>query len=192
MKKETKQNLGKYTLTAITMYAFSLLFSLLSLIFIIDKIPSWLKFVVSFIFIVPILYISFLQGKSSGEKLFKARAKTTLSNLHAEEAIAIPYHRCVYHVLGFVVPLLFVLIFAVIFDNGVLRLILYAFEFPAALLFSSVGVLPLHTASPIMLAVFIPYTLIVAGMFVLGYLLKAYRLKRQHADIESEIRMFDN
>ena len=103
-----------------------------------------------------------------------------------------PYHRCVFHVIGFVAPLLLIIVFAVIFRSSVLRLIVFAFEFPVALLFSSVGVIDTAVTSPIMLALFIPYTLLLAGMFVLGYILMLYRLKRRHAEIESEIRMFDN
>lgn len=192
MKKETKKEIVRYVLTSLTLYGFALVFSLLSLIFIVDKIPNWVQFIVSFLFIAPTFYISFIQGKSNGEKLFKARAKTSLTDLHAEEAIDLPYHKCVFHVLGFVVPLVLCTVFAVIFKNTVLRIIVYGFEFPMALMFSSVHVMDLSVSSPIMLAAFLPYTLLLAGMFILGYLLSLYRLKRRQADIQSELRMFDN
>lgn len=192
MKKQTKKEIVSYVLSTLFLYGFSLVFSLLSLIFIADKIPKWVQFVVSFVFIAPILYIAYVQGRTQGEKLFKARAKTSLTDLHAEQAICLPYHKCVWHVIGFCVPLVLCTVFAVALKNTVFRLIVLAFEFPVALMFYSVGVIDIAVASPIMFAIFVPYALIVAGIFVLGYLLTLYRLKRRQADIESEIRMFDN
>ena len=66
------------------------------------------------------------------------------------------------------------------------------FEFPVALLFSSVKVIKLDVTTPLTLAVFIPYTLIVAGVFVFGYIRKILQLKKRHAEIKSELRSFDN
>ncbi|MDE6398116.1 MAG: hypothetical protein K2L51_02235, partial [Clostridiales bacterium] len=94
MKKETKKDIQAYVFSTLMLYGFSLLFSLLSLIFIIDKIPDWLKCVVSFVFMAPVFYLAYIQGKSHGEKLFKARAKTTLSDIHSEEGFELPYYRC--------------------------------------------------------------------------------------------------
>lgn len=174
------------------MYGFSLIFSLLSLIFIYEKIPNWVQFLISFVFIAPIFYFSFMQGKSSGEKMFKSRAKTTLADIHSGRGINIPYYKCVFHVIGFVVPLYVIFILSVILKNTVLRLVAMIFAFPAALMFSSINVLSLSNVTPITLAIFLPYVLLEAGMFVLGYFLKSYALKRQHGNIENEIRAFDN
>ena len=76
MKKQTKQNIKRYVLSCFTIYGISLLFSLFSLIFILDIMPGWLQFVVSFVFIAPTMFMLFSQGKVQGEKLFKLRAKT--------------------------------------------------------------------------------------------------------------------
>lgn len=192
MNKSTRKRIGRYALSSLMLYLFALVFSLLSLIFIVDKIPAWGKFIASFVFIVPVFYISYIQGKMQGEKLFRERASTTLSDIHAEVRLQLPYHYGVFHVLGFAVPLLLLIVFAVIFKNTALRLIVFAFEFPIGLLFSSVKVFDTAVSSPLMLAIFIPYTLLLAGMFVLGFALAMYRLKRRQAEIESEIRMFDN
>lgn len=51
MKKQTKKEIVSYVLSTLFLYGFSLVFSLLSLIFIADKIPKWVQFVVSFVFI---------------------------------------------------------------------------------------------------------------------------------------------
>ena len=99
---------------------------------------------------------------------------------------------CVFHVLGFVIPVFAVLILSVILKNNVLQFIGIIFEFPIALIFLSVGALNLQTPSAVMLGIFLPYTLIAAGMFILGFVLKVYRLKCQHGSIRNELRTFDN
>lgn len=193
MTKETKKEIGRYAVSSISLLGFSLVFSLFSLIFIVsDKIPAWARIVVSFIFIAPTIYIALTQGKAQGERLFKAHAKTTLSDLHGEMPIEIPYYKCVFHVLGFVVPLTVVYVIAVILKSNALRLAAMIFEFPVALLFSSAKVIKLDVTTPLTLAVFIPYTLIVAGVFVFGYIRKILQLKKRHAEIKSELRSFDN
>ncbi|MCI8412743.1 MAG: hypothetical protein HFE47_01430 [Clostridia bacterium] len=192
MKKETKKEIGGYVMSNLTILVFSLIFSLLALIFIIDKIPKWLQFVISFVFMAPVFFIVFSQGKNRGERIFKEHAKTTLDNIHGEQAIEIPYHKCVYHVIGFVSLMLIFCVLATALKNTVLRMFVFIFEFPAVLLFSSVGALALDVVTPVTLAIFIPYTLIEAGMFVLGYFFQIRKLRRRHADIENEIRMFDN
>ena len=82
MDKTNKNEIKRYVLSTLTLYGFSLIFGLLSMIFIIDKIPEWLQFVISFVFVAPTAYISFSQGKAQGEKKFKEKAKTTLTDIH--------------------------------------------------------------------------------------------------------------
>lgn len=192
MKKETKKEIASYAISSLMLFAFSLIFSLFSLIFFIDKIPNVVQFLISFIFIAPTFYIAFVQGRHQGERLFKANFRTTLNDLHSEHEIKIPYYKCIFYVLGFIVPLIILLIVAVIAKSTSVRLIVLAFEFPVALMFSSINVLNMKIVTPLTLAVFVPYTLLIAGMFILGYVLKILALRRQHANIESEIRMFDN
>ncbi len=193
MTKETKKNIGRYAISSISLLGFSLVFSLFSFIFIVsDKIPAWVRIIVSFVFIAPIIYLAFSQGKTQGERLFKAHAKTTLSDLHEEMPLDIPYYKCVFHVLGFAVPLTVLYIIAVILKSNAVRFAAMIFEFPVALLFSSANIIKLNVTTPLTLAVFIPYTFIVAGVFVFGYILKIQQLKRRHAEIKSELRSFDN
>ncbi len=45
MKKQTKKEIVSYVLSTLFLYGFSLVFSLLSLIFIADKIPKWVQFI---------------------------------------------------------------------------------------------------------------------------------------------------
>ena len=192
MRPETKRNVKRYAMTHILIYGISLLFSLLSLIFIVDKIPSWVQFLVSFVFMAPVFYMSFMRGKEQGERIFKENAKTTLDNLHSEEAIVLPYRKCIFHVLYYVIPLFIVTILTVTVRKTALRLIVFALTFPVVLLFSSVGAYDTKTCSPVLAAFVLPYVLLVAGTFVLGYILQIVRSKRRHAAIENEIRMFDN
>lgn len=192
MKKETRKEIGRYVLSSLTIMGISLLFSLLSLIFLIDKIPSWLKFAVSLIFIAPIVFVSFNQGKSQGEKLYKGLAKNSLSDIHAEQAVDIPMYKCIFHVLPYVVIMFALFIASVLAKSTQVRFVGLLFEFPIALLFYSVKGLNLQVVRPSCLAVFLPFTLIVAGCFVLGYVLSIIRLKRSYAEIKSELRSFDN
>lgn len=192
MQKETKNNLKSYVFSTVALYGFSLLFSLFSLIFIIDKIPAWVQFAISFLFMAPTFFVAYVQGRTQGEKLFKAHAKTSLRDLHNEEGLYLPWHKCLFHVIGYIVPLFLLYIIAVIAKNQIVRLVAMIFQFPAALAFYGLRVLDLAVVTPLTLAIFLPYTLLVAGTFVGGYVLKIYRLKKQQADIESEIRMFDN
>ena len=192
MTKETKRNIGNYAVSSLAIYGFSLIFGLLSMIFIIESIPVWIRFIVSFVFIAPTAYIVFARGKTQGEKLFKSYAKTTLSDIHSEQSLNLPVYKSVFHILGFIVPIIILLILSVIIKNNVLQFMAVVFEFPLALMFMSVGALSLAIPSWKTLVVFIPYTLLLAGLFILGYVLSVYRLKRRHADIKSELRTFDN
>ncbi len=192
MKKETKREVKRCLTSVFFLYVFSLLFSLFSLIFIIDKIPNPIKFILSFVFMAPVFLFAYIQGKSNGEKLFKENVHPALDDLHDAKEIKIPYYRCVYHVLGYVVPLLIIFVAAVITKSRATRLVGFAFTFPVVLLFSSVHVIDFAVVTPVTLAVAVPYVLLVGGAFVLGYVLRAHRLKAQHGNIQSELRSFNN
>ena len=192
MKKEKSKEIKHYVLSSLSLLGFSLLFSALSLILMLDAIPDWVRILGSIVFIVPTIFIAFTHGKSQGEKMYKQYAKTDLSDIHAERVIKLPYHKCVFHVIGFVGFMFIMLILSVAIGNGILQFITLLFEFPPVLIFSSIGVLNLSARAPLILAIFIPYTLIIAGAFVGGYLLKAYSLKRQHGTLENELRSYDN
>ena len=126
------------------------------------------------------------------EKLFKKNAQTGLNNIHSESALNIPMFEWIYHLLGFLIPVILLDIFAVIFKNNVIQLLGVLFEFPVVLLFMTIGVMDMRVPKPVNLAILIPYLLLIAGIFVLGFMLKIIRLKRQYADIHNELRTFDN
>ncbi len=192
MKKETKKNVISYLTSTLALYGCALIFSLFSLIFFIDKIPKVVQCIVSFVFMAPTFYMAFAQGRGKGDRLFKAKAKTTLNDIHGEIALEIPYHKCVFHVIGFVLPLTFLFVLATILHSTAVRFVGMLFTFPVALLFSSINVLDTSKVMPSSLAIFLPYIFLLAGTFVMGYIFRVRTLKRQHGNIENEIRMFDN
>ena len=154
--------------------------------------PKWASFIASFLFMAPVFILSYSQGKQQAEKLFKKNAQTGLNNIHSESALNIPMFEWIYHLLGFLIPVILLDIFAVIFKNNVVQLLGVLFEFPVVLLFMTIGVMDMRVPKPVNLAILIPYLLLIAGIFVLGFMLKIIRLKRQYADIHNELRTFDN
>ena len=185
---EKSKVIGRYALSSLSILVFSLLFSVLSLI--LTMVPAWVRIVGSFVFIVPSIMIIFHQGKVQGEKLYKKCSTADLSDIHSEQGIKLPYYKSVYHVIGFVGFMFIMLVLTVAIKNNILQFITMLFEFPMTLLFW--GVLDFTVVSPILFAIFVPYTLILAGTFVGGYVLQAYKLKRQRGDIENELRSYDN
>lgn len=192
MKKETKKEIGEYVLSAVEMLGISLLFSLFALIFLADKIPNAVKFVVGILFSVPIFWTTFTKGKRCGEALFKRSAKTTLSELHEEKGFQIPYYKCIFHVIGYVVPLTVLFVVAICLRSAGVRMAGMIFIFPYTLILYSVHAIDTKIVQPYSLPLFLLYVFAVAGMFIAGYLIGLYRLKRRHGEIENEIRMYDN
>lgn len=192
MKKETKKALKEYLATSGILYLFSLVLSLFSVIFILDKIPKWIQFIVSFFFMAPLFYLAFVNGLSSGEKMYKENAQVALGDLHSAQSMSLPYYKCIFHVLGYVVPLCLLFTVATLAKVQVLKVVGCGFIFPVVLLFSSINVISAAKVSLLDLAVILPYIVLLAGVFVFGYLLKAWRLKKQHAQLQGELRSFDN
>ncbi|MDE7395561.1 MAG: hypothetical protein K2M95_05550 [Clostridiales bacterium] len=192
MKKETKKALKGYLATAGVLYLFSFVLSIFSVIFILDKIPKWIQFIVSFLFMAPLFYLAFANGLASGEKMYKENAQVALGDLHGEKSVSLPYYKCIYHVLGFVLPLCLLFTVAILAKVQVLKVIGCGFVFPVVLLFSSINVISAAKVALIDLAVVLPYILVLAGTFIFGYIFKAWRLKKQRAELQSELRSFDN
>ena len=192
MNAERKSAIKDYASTTGMLYLFSLMLSMFSVVFIIDAVPKWIRFLVSFLFLAPLFYLAFYQGLTSGEKLYKKAAKSVLGDLHGMKQVHAPYYKCIYYVIGYVLPLWIVFIVATITKLTLVRFIGLAFTFPIMLLFSSVKVLDLGAVKPVDLAVFLPYVLVLAGVFAIGFVLKVQRLKKQQADIQSELRSFNN
>lgn len=192
MAKKKNRPIVSYILSSLMMLGFSIVFSLLSLIFALDKIPGWVQFIVSLVFTAPTVYITLVQGRNKGERLYKEYSQTSLRDLHSGNEVKLPLYKCVYHVLGFAVPLIILIVLGFILRNNILQVIPALILFPMTLLFMSVKALNLASVTWVPLVIYIPYVLILSGVFILGYLLRIAALKKQQSDIESELRTFNN
>lgn len=191
MKKERKP-VVEYLISSLVILAVSLIFSIISIVFFADTIPGWVQFLVSFVFIAPIWFLTFTQGKGAGEKLYKKRSETSLNDIHRSVAIDIPYYKCIYHVLVYAVPLLILTILCVILDNVGVHLAVALFIMPITLMFSSINVIAMTNLNFVLLIIYVLYILIISGAFILGFFLKIAALRRQQRDIENELRQFNN
>ncbi len=190
MKKKTGAK--KYISTSLMLVIINLMFAGGSFIFIfIDK--PWLQILISIVFGLLALYYPFATGRTEGEKIMRERYKNNLNDVHAIVRMKLPIKECIFNLIGFLS--LFVVIFIVIITVRIplVQLILLIPIFQPALLMHAVGFYSLGAVVWYKtLIMILPYTILLAGSFVLGYLLSAEKARMHQREIATELRSFDN
>ena len=189
-KKQNK--VLKYLSTSGLIFLYNLLFSLFSLVFIVDAIPKAVRVIFGFVFMVPPLMLVFMLGRSAGEKEYKERNKKNAADGKNFYVVEFNYGVSALYLLAFAVPVFILLIAGVAAENLIVHGIVYIILMPASLVFGTLGVITTSPITWLSVAAYLPYLLLICAAFCVGFIIKVTYLKNQQRDIESELRMFNN
>lgn len=192
MKKQRKP-IVTYTLNTLLLYGYTIIFSVAAFIFLMDKIPAWVQIIIGPLFLAPSVIMFFITGRREGEAVYKSYTAGTLTTIHNKEAIRIPLYKSLYHVIGYGVPLIVLAILASATRVAWVRGIVAFIEMPITVFFVGTGALDLNLGVGWeVVYIYVPFILVMCAVFCAGYVFAVYKLKRQQAEIESELRSFDN
>ncbi len=188
-----KQKATKYFITSGLFYLYCLIFSLFSLVFLSDSIPKAVTVIFGFVFMAPIAIVIFFSGKTCGEKDFKeTAAEQSDKNSNVFTAVKMKYSNIPLYFVSFAAPLIILLILGIALNNAIIHGIVFFLLMPVSLIFNTLGVITVDPITWLSFAVYLPSILLLCGFFVLGYLLRVFKLVNQRRDIASELRMFNN
>lgn len=192
MAKKKKKPIAGYLSTTLMMYVYSLIFAIASVVFLIDKIPNWVQIGIGILFSVPIYMLFFLSGKREGEDLYRSVSKSTLAQVHDRAPIKVPAYRCVFHTLGYALPLILLAIIAAATKNAVVRGILAFIMMPVTLVYLGAGVFTYDAVTANVLYIYIPVIVFGCLVYAAGYMKSILIMKKRQGEIETELRSFDN
>lgn len=192
MAKKKRKPWQNYLLTSGSMYLFTLIFSVAALVFIADKIPDWVQILMGILFMTPILAMFYLSGKREGEDMYKELSKGAMTQIHDKAPLKVPAYRCIFHTLGYAIPLTLLTIIAACAKVAFLRGILSVILMPVSLIYLGAGVLNFDVITLNLLYIYLPAILLGCLVYCGGYLQSVLLLKRRQGEIESELRSFDN
>lgn len=187
----------EYLLTSGGMYLYTIIFSIFGVIFIIDQIPGFVKILIGIAFTAPVAIVEFQKGKNAGEKEYKLRNKSILSDIHSQRIIKINLFKSVLHVLPFVVSSVLLTVLGVVLGlttsqqwlQGAMLMIFI----PMTLIFMGAGLLKLDVGfiswfSVLSVAIFVA---VVSAAFIAGYIYGVNALKGRSTEIVNEIRNYE-
>lgn len=190
MKKEPKNKMTRYILNGGAMLLYSIIFSIIGIIFMVDKIPKIVQLLVGIVFQAPVMIIFFSLGKSEADKDYKIISKNTLNDIHNKKGLEIKWYKSLFYTISYAAPLLLLLILGVIIGNITLRGIVSLVLLPATLFFLGCNTLNFQAINFWSLIMYVPVILIGCGIFIIGYVLKMKIMKKQQAEIENELRTY--
>lgn len=191
MSVKKQKPIVEYIISGVWMLVMTLFFSLFAILFMLDVFPAWSRILIGILFVIPQVATHYLNGKKTGEKAFKRdKALSTEKNMR----LPVPrYHRAIYHVLSFAIPLTVIFLLALILQNLTLRAaVIIVFFMPVTLIFWGMGAVNLDAVSWLNAAVYLPAILLYCGVFIYGYYIGVLRLRRREGAIKSELRSFNN
>lgn len=189
-KSKKKSKVFGYISTGGLIFLYNFIFSLFSLVFLIDKIPKAVSIVFGVVFMIPPILLIFVLGKNTGEKEYKERSKKNSADGKSFYAVEMNYGISALYLLVFAVPIILLLIIGVAVNNAIVHGIVYIILMPASLVFGTF--IKVNPISWVSVAIYLPYLLLICAAFCVGFILKVVYLKNQQRNIESELRMFNN
>lgn len=190
MTVKSSNQKNDYIFIPLQLYGVTLIFSLLSMLFLLDGFPAWSRILLGAVFVIPQLVSNFLIGKRVGERAFK-RNKSSDANGRLLSAPC--YEKAIIYLLPYMVPLVLVLLLSLIIKNLTLRaIVIIGFLMPVTLLFSGMGAVGIDYLGWSDAAVFLPAILLYGAAFIYGYISRDKFLRRREGAIRSELRSFDN
>lgn len=177
-----------------SMYLFTIIFSIFGVIFIMPQIPAVAKLILGIVFAIPVGIVQFTKGKSAGEKEYKLKNRTTLSDIHTQRINNVNPFKSLVLVAPFVGSAILLTVIAVAVKAKWLQGIMLIIFIPITLVFQGAGLIVLDETGTVtwysVLAVAI-FTVAVSLAYVAGYFFGVYSLKKRSSELINEIRSYE-
>lgn len=177
-----------------SMYLFTIIFSIFGVIFIMPQIPAVAKIILGIVFAIPIGIVQFTKGKSAGEKEYKLKNRTTLSDIHTQRINNVNPFKSLVLVAPFVGSAILLTVIAVVAKAKWLQGIMLILFIPVTLIFQGAGLIVLDETGTVtwysVVAVAI-FTVVVSLAYVAGYFFGVYSLKKRSSELINEIRSYE-
>lgn len=172
---------------------YSVMFSIFGIIFILDQIPGFVKILLGIVFIAPAVIVEFQKGKFSGEKEYKLKNKSILSDIHSNKTIKINIFKSLLYVLPFVVSALLFTVLGIVLKQQWLQGAMLLIFLPMTLVFTGAGLVKFEAGFISwysLLSVGLSVVIVSAG-FIAGYVYSVKSLKNRAIEIVNEIRSYE-
>lgn len=176
------------------MYLFTVIFSIFGVIFIMPQIPAVAKLILGIVFAIPVGIVQFTKGKSAGEKEYKLKNRTTLSDIHTQRINNVNPFKSLVLIAPFVFSAIILTVIAVAAKAKWLQGIMLIIFIPITLVFQGAGLIVLDETGTVtwysVVAVAI-FTVAVSLAYVAGYFVGVYSLKKRSSELINEIRSYE-
>lgn len=177
-----------------SMYLFTVIFSIFGVIFIMPQIPAVAKLILGIVFAIPVGIVQFTKGKSAGEKEYKLKNRTTLSDIHTQRINNVNPFKSLVLIAPFVFSAIILTVIAVAAKAKWLQGIMLIIFIPITLVFQGAGLIVLDETGTVtwysVVAVAI-FTVAVSLAYVAGYFVGVYSLKKRSSELINEIRSYE-
>lgn len=177
-----------------SMYLFTIIFSIFGIIFIIPQIPAAAKIALGIVFAIPVGIVQFTKGRNAGEKEYKLRNRTTLSDIHSQKINKVNPFKSLILVTPFLVSAILLSVIAVAAKAKWLQGIMLLVFIPTTLIFQGAGLIALDETSTVtwysVVAVVI-FTVVISAAYVAGYFFGVYSLEKRSSELINEIRSYE-
>ena len=177
-----------------SMYLFTIIFSIFGVIFMMPQIPAVAKLILGIVFAIPVGIVQFTKGKNAGEKEYKLKNRTTLSDIHTQRINNVNPFKSLVLVAPFVGSAILLTVIAVAAKAKWLQGIMLIIFMPVTLVFQGAGLIVLDEPVTVtwysVLAVAV-FTVAVSLAYVAGYFFGVYSLKKRSSELINEIRSYE-
>lgn len=196
-KNRIKENNGiSYIFTkGLFLILIGLLFDFMAVPALIIKSNFW-AIVVALLILLPFLYVIFIFGRQSGEHCYKAIKKNKLMNQQGQSVTKaqklLEYHWAKGLLFCALYPAwqIILLILGLVLKNAVLCGIVNVYNMGFLGILSITGLY--KAGADLYDLLFLIIILLIPAIFEVGYVLGGEKLKKQHQEIEMEIKLFNS
>ena len=176
-----------------SMYLFTVIFSIFGIIFLMPTIPAIAKILLGIVFIAPVCIVQFTKGKNAGEKEYKLKNRTTLSDIQSIAKVN-PFKSLVL-VAPFLGSSILLTVIAVAAKAKWLEGIMLVLFAPVTMIFQGIGLIDFSGENPqvtwfSVLAISV-FAVVVSIAYVAGYFYGVYLLKKRSVELINEIRSYE-
>lgn len=187
MKKERKP-IMEYISTSLSFYIYTIVFSILGLVFLIDTIPPVFVGILGILFLFPVSFMCFHGGMKMGEKEYKKNNTDSLVDVHSAKYTKIDCVKPILCVLPYAIFTLILSVIGIVFNIHLIHGAMQLIFVPFTLIFKGFGVIVLGQITWMSFVMVLCHVIITIGAFILGYFLKSSALRRRASEIVNEIR----
>ena len=189
-KKKERKPIVTYLLSSAKMYLYTLIFTFVGFVFVAADLNRIVVLIMGIVFIAPVIILNYVSGKKEGETEYKKLNKSLLTDVHKQTHFKVKTIKSVYHVLGFFVLSLVLILVAELCRWQSLQGAMLILFTPTTLIFKACGILDISVLSWFAMLPTMIYVVICCASFIIGYVLTVSKLRRRDTELVSEIRSY--